>query len=378
MRGLSGNYKRRTFLLALVVLTGGLAWLTVATFRREKATAALIPAIRIGDAAAVRRLLQAGADPNVEDKPHKAFSFLDILKGLLHPAPLAAKRQYPTALLLALQRNDLPVLRLLVEDGADVNVHDSNGSTPLLLVANQFASTEDESAPFADKVSLTGKARATQTAIARLLLEHGVNVNDRDSEGFTPLLRAAQSGAANVAELLLNRGADINARDSYGDTVLGAAVGALDVESNHTEIVTFLLDRGANINALSGSETVLQIAAQDDNEALFRLLLARGANVNEQDDFGRTVLIDVAQSGSPTLLRLLLAHGAQVNARDENGWTALMCAAFGDQPDNVRLLLESGADFRLKNQAGATAQQLAATSSEQIVRLLRQAEAARR
>ncbi len=73
-------------------------------------------------------------------------------------------------------------------------------------------------------------------------------------------------------------------------------------------------------------------------------LIGQGANANEADESGRTVLMQAMFDKQDKLVELLLASGADVNARDASGETALMYAAYLSIPSIVTHLLEKGAD----------------------------------
>jgi len=97
-----------------------------------------------------------------------------------------------TPLMQAVLYGDLEAVRLLLANGADPNIHNEAGATPLMWAA----------------------ADAHKT---RLLLEHGADVNARSDDGRTPLLIAAgQFGNDEVLRLLLDRGADLSARSPAG------------------------------------------------------------------------------------------------------------------------------------------------------------------
>jgi uncharacterized protein len=88
---------------------------------------------------------------------------------------------------------------------------------------------------------LHSAAAGRQAAIARLLIEHGANVNARQIElGFTPLHEAAGNGDLEFAELLVERGADVNAKMTDGKTPLAYA---LDHKQN--DMAEFLRKHGA-------------------------------------------------------------------------------------------------------------------------------------
>ncbi|MBI5566833.1 MAG: ankyrin repeat domain-containing protein [Chloroflexi bacterium] len=79
-----------------------------------------------------------------------------------------------------------------------------------------------------------------RTAIARLLIEHGADVNSTQADDFTPLHEAAQNGLLEIAQLLLDRGAHVNAKLSNGKTPL-----ALALEQHHREVEEVLRRYGA-------------------------------------------------------------------------------------------------------------------------------------
>ena len=137
-------------------------------------------------------------------------------------------------------------------------------------------------------------------------------------------------------------------------------------------VVQRLLEKGANVNAMSDGRTALVLAAIRGHEAVVQLLLENGADVNA-DEMGRTVLMWAAFGGHEVVVRLLLENGADVNAKgdERTGYrgTALMLAAEIGHEAVVRLLLENGADINAKWD-GETAFGLASRSGHDAVALL--------
>ena len=102
--------------------------------------------------------------------------------------------------------------------------------------------------------------------------------------------------------------------------------------------------------------TLLQYAAIKGFYEILTELLIHGADVNCQDDGGRTALICTSDAGHRKLVKELLKHGADVNKRDNKlGCTALIFAASKGHNDIVRDLLDHGADVDIKNEEGNTA-----------------------
>jgi hypothetical protein len=98
-----------------------------------------------------------------------------------------------------------------------------------------------------------------------------------------------------------------NSRDAHGRPALLAAI-----LNNRGPVVRLLLDRGANVNEADGDGfTPLMISANKGDLSLCTELIERGANVNSQSRFGTTPLIFAAQNGYSKIVDLLLAAGAK-------------------------------------------------------------------
>jgi ankyrin repeat protein len=224
-----------------------------------------------------------------------------------------------------------------------------------------------------------------------LLLENGADIEARDEQDRTPLIRAATYGQGRIVELLLDKGANIEARDPNGATALinAACGGCVVIDMGDTfDCVQLLIDRGANVEAKTkGGGTALMVAANYGQNRILKLLLGKGADVTDRDSEGSTALILAALSGVTTAtgmvfttdnVRLLLDHHSEVNARNKKGETALIAAVSEpgapEATKIVRLLLNRGADASIKNIHGNTALTLAKKNGYvQAVDLLRKA-----
>src|SRR5205085_10021283 len=158
-----------------------------------------------------------------------------------------------------------------------------------------------------------------------------------------------------VVKLLLAKGADVNARDKDNDTALmkaatqkfsfpGRAQGPADGDQfqKDVEIVQMLLARGADVNARgnNGGTALLFAASRGGDDSLVNALLAKGADVNAHNDAGLTPVILAAAYGRISTLDALFEHHADVNARTPKGFTALIAAANAGLANTVQLLVE--------------------------------------
>ena len=183
------------------------------------------------------------------------------------------------------------------------------------------------------------------------------------------LLDAVLSSDIESAQRAIDAGADINARGQQELTILQSAA----IRCSDT-IVSFLLSRGADVNARGGFPygTALGAAAHrhDDNTSTLQLLLDHGADPNDGVDanipceFGSFLpgppLHAAAEGMKPAAVKLLLQRGARVNAPGGMYGNALQAACHYGYEPTVRVLLEAGADVNLKGGYHGTALQAAA------------------
>lgn len=85
-----------------------------------------------------------------------------------------------------------------------------------------------------------------------------------------------------------------------------------------------------------------------------KLLLKRGAKINERDEDGFTALHIAASEGHQNLTKLFLQHGAKVNAKDGTGGTALHSACAWNQKAIAELLIDQGADINATDKEGCS------------------------
>ncbi len=276
-----------------------------------------------------------------------------------------------------IRSGDLAGLGALLDQGIDPNVADSRGITPLMYAA-EAASVAQMRILIQHGADVNARNTFGSTALmwslpdvqkVRLLLDHEAAVNVAATSGRTALLIALARPSPDVARLLLAKGADTAAVDKSGVTALHAALRGNDIAN-----IRLLVENGADVNRFDSqpliSSTPLMEAALNGNLAAVKLLLAKGANVNAVSPLqtlkirnrplvaGKfTALLLAATYGPPEIAEALLDAGAEVNAAEARGMTPLMLALSTDRfnPQTVRILLRYGADMRAKSLAGETA-----------------------
>ncbi|MGB2247616.1 MAG: ankyrin repeat domain-containing protein [Alcanivorax sediminis] len=152
---------------------------------------------------------------------------------------------------------------------------------------------------------------------------------------------AASQGDLATLQLLHGEGKNIHGKDLKMTTALYRAV-----EADQTEIVTFLLDNGADINASNGfsKRTALMSAVDTDNADMVKLLMERGADVNQGDRKDNTPLSLSIDANRGELAAMLLNQGANPDHAGQSTFTPLLTSLNSDNLALATLLLEAGAD----------------------------------
>jgi ankyrin repeat protein len=164
---------------------------------------------------------------------------------------------------------------------------------------------------------------------------------------MTGLHLAAYFGVHEAANTLIGRGHSLDLKDSYGRTPLSWAA-----EMGHEAVVKLLLEKGAELETKDKEygRTPLSWAAINRHEAVVKLLLEKGAELETKDTkYGRTLLSWAAEIGHEAVVKLLLEKGAELETKSDNGRTPLSWAAINGHEAVVKLLLEKGAELETKD-----------------------------
>jgi ankyrin repeat protein len=206
------------------------------------------------DVRVIQYLLDHGADPTTDEVAEALLRVADFapydlaIVGLLARAGAninywpSKYSQYPgdtfPLLISIVRRQDSELVRLLIEQGANLEIRDDSGRTPLLWAGLSYDKCRFDYQPYSSE-------------IIRLLVDGGANVNvratppddwedrceNRETMFDTPLLQAAKQGDVEVVKLLVGAGADVKAKDSQGWTALDLAV-----QTRQDNIVEILLE----------------------------------------------------------------------------------------------------------------------------------------
>ncbi len=191
-------------------------------------------------------------------------------------------------------------------------------------------------------------------------LKAKAHLEARDEDEMTPLLLAAYEDRMNAVKLLIDKGADINATSFSGRNALSYAV-----QNANPEMVNLLLSKGAAL-LLDGSEQdILYSAVGGKNPDVLRLILPYEKNLNrtylknsDQKDARNlvktTLLIQAVNSGSLENVKLLIEKGADINQANDRGETPILTALREKEFEIATYLADHGAKLDVRDAMGNT------------------------
>ena len=294
--------------------------------------------------------LISGCDSNptkeqLDGKVHYAIirGDLEIAKKVLaqsdDPAALTTK-YLPTAMIHTQQNHD-DMIKLFVNNGADVN---APAKRPLVNDGLTFQNITPD--------------------LLRWLIENGYDVNQADVHGRTALSLCLErlnysnfdksSDFYKMFQILLDNDADVNISTPHRP-ILHEIVVFGNTQPKHKELLKLLIDAGADLELKDKSgRTVLLTAIEYGKEGMAELLLEHGASYDTSDEHGTTALFKAANMGFVTCVEMLIAQGADVNKVNSGGFTPLHFAVSGGNEEIVKMLLDNGAKVNTVNENSQT------------------------
>lgn len=170
------------------------------------------------------------------------------------------------------------------------------------------------------------------------------------------LYRAASTGGTREVEALIANGVDVNGHTDKTETNppgLTALIGA--AQNDDLAMVKLLLAHGADINEAGGRLTPLIAATESGDMDLIHYLLDHKADLNGHTANGFTALMAAVEQDNPPVFQLILDAEPNLNATAYGGYTAVMFAAMYGRTDALRKLLAAGAYANAKTNGGDTA-----------------------
>ncbi|MBN1798262.1 MAG: ankyrin repeat domain-containing protein [Spirochaetales bacterium] len=372
-----------------------------------------IRAVKDNDMGSVKKYIGQGIDLNCKDRHKKTalmwasmYGYHDLVRLLLeHGADMDDGRgnSHHIPLLTAAYNGDLKLVKLFLDKGTDINIQDKFGSTALLLsCSKQYIEVAEYlldrgadpskkhilgldafwyafekrnyallellighktdmngyyptwyycSAPYFPATALYQAMFFDDVAMVKFLVRHGADVNIPNHIGLSPLTLAVAKDNYALTELLIKHGADVHYVDKKEHDVFYYAD-----KLKNPKIIKLLKRTAGEYAAPDYEGNRMAAALEADDLEYIRLLVERGADVNQKIIEDYTPLMAACEQGNPAIVEYLIAHKARINdAAEDLGMTPLMIAAAHGNTDVVELLLKHNADINAKNVDGLTA-----------------------
>lgn len=288
---------------------------------------------------AVKNLLRYGADPDLGSPggitPIFNVDNLEILNALIDAGADCHKKttmgEYClNTVVMTQQTQRTDIVKRLLEVGCEIDHQQNNGNSPL----HYCTSSHDQE-------------------VAQLLLAHGANPNLCDVSGATPIVNVSD---VSILTALAEAGADLDHANDAGQTCLFKAV-----TYNKVDLIKRMIELGCDVNHQDNEGcTPLFYVKGDDrdwtratspNLKVAKLLLENGSDPNHQDNSGATPIQKVDDI---FVLNALVRAGADVHSVDHAGQTCLFNAVRNIKVDLVKRMINLRCDINHQDNEGST------------------------
>jgi len=276
-----------------------------------------------------------------------------------------------TALHYAAQQKKSDILKVLVENGGDINAGDKDDWTPLHYAATKGSLESVEylisKGAKVDAKNKSGKipfdiaVKELNTGLVEFFLKSGLHNLSYEDQYKELLFESVRKANLFVVKTLVEGGADVNVRDSGSDEGWEYSYPLLykAADSNNLEIVKYLVEKGANIYSKNHwGDTPIYAAASGGYLDIVKYFAEECcAKIDLRTNYGGTLLGGACHSGHTDVVRYLMAKGASVGPEELNR------AVWKNRVDVVKLLVENGADYNSKGGSDYTPMEYAARKS---------------
>ena len=199
-----------------------------------------------------------------------------------------------TALMGAVDRHHVEMVKFLVENGADINIKNDYDMTALNSSYLSDINYDGDQEMWDAMAEFDAINKPKNREILKYLIENGADTSVKNSSGYPILIWAIQEWEIEIVEVLVANKADLEARDKKGNTAI--------MHVRNMEIIKILVEGGADVNALNNDgRNALMDASDHANLDIVKYLIEKGADINVKDNEGRTAL-DLARENGYTIV----------------------------------------------------------------------------
>lgn len=234
-----------------------------------------------------------------------------------------------TGLHIASYHQDIIMVQELIKHGININIKDWYGQTALFLTLKEVL--------YEQRIS---KGRD----VAKILIDKGADLEIENKVGETPLILAAQNSDFELVSYMIDHGANLDVEGGERKTAIFWAA-----EKGNFDMFELLFNKKARLDAVSHFEgfNMLMAACKGENQRIVEILLSQNdTDLNSKDRYENTALMIAIDSKSFSIVETLLKQpGIDLNSKGISGSTALMKAIDKNCFNIVQQLVEKGADI---------------------------------
>ena len=298
------------------------------------------------------------------DAPTECVEYLLSLADVDINTPTHDGRSY---LVWAAYAGNYPIVKYLVDHGADVNAKGTHGYGAITFAA--YAGVEDQRIYdylTANGLSIQQENKGGATAILLMMQKlknlemidyfqkKGLDLNSKDNQGNGAFSYAAKGGNIKVMDALIKKGVDYQSKNKLGGNAILEASQGIRGTTPKLETFQYLVEKGINANVVNenGETPLILLSRRNQDPTLIKFFLAKGVDANQTDEEGNNALINAAAENNLAIVKILETETKEINHQNNNGQTALMWAVKGNSEEVVSYLIENGAKVGIADNDG--------------------------
>lgn len=272
-----------------------------------------------------------------------------------------------TYIFWASYKNNMPIVKYLLKNGAKTDIIDDKGYSLLnftavagvqntklydLLIENG-ANPKKEKTPKGANAMLLIIPKLKDFKMVDYFTKKGLNINTTDNDGNGAFNYTAQTGNKEMLQKLISKGLPYkNLNKNGGNAMLFATKGSRK-GYNSLDFFKFLEGLGIhpNIKNNDGKTPLHNIAYRNKDKATFEYFINKGVNVNETNKDGNNALMLSTYSNNLDIIKMLASKTNNINHKNNDGKSALT-NALRNKPEVIKFLIDNKADLQIIDKKG--------------------------
>lgn len=275
-----------------------------------------------------------------------------------------------TYIFWAAYKNNLEMMRYLLNKGAKMDIIDSHGYSVLnfaavtgqlnpklydLCIENGANPIKEVNHDGANALLLVAPF-LKNTDLISYFVSKGISINSVDANGHGVFNYATKNGNIELLKALIKMGVNYKVETTDASNAMIFASRGTRRHTNGLDVYKYLESLGiyANITTAKGSTPLHALAYKSNDIAVFDYFIAKGVNVNQANADGNTPFTNAANANDLNIITHLFKHVKDINKANTDGKTALTHAVYRNTPEIVDFLVANGADINVKDKTGNT------------------------